>query len=171
MRIIWDPEFKQFEAQFDAGSNWAPEQQAVKAAGFRTEGPPDWKWVSFRAGVLTKLKSALPASGLSITITPAALTQYQRLKTQEDTNAAVRAALKAHRKELGKVEDPSKGFEFVTGPEGFLIAAIEPGESPIWKPSPASVSPLRCSVCQTAVYSFEKTDPPTCLDCEFDPGL
>ena len=131
MRIIWNPDFKQFEAQLDAGSNWATEQQAVKAAGFKTEGPPDWKWVTFRAGNLIKLKVANPS--LNLTITPEALEHFKTLKTAEDANAAVRAALKAHRKEVGKIEDSGSGFRMVMGPEGFLIADIEPGEPSGWE--------------------------------------
>lgn len=168
MRIIWNPDFKQFEAQLSSGEHWGQDQQAVKTAGFKTEGPPDWKWVAFRAAVLTKLKSAKPESG--ITITPDALTNYQRLKTLEDANVAVKIALKAHQKELGKVEDPTKGFKMVMGPEGFLIAEIEPRDTEITK-FPPLTPPGKCSVCQAAVYSFEKQDPLTCLDCEFDSGL
>lgn len=168
VRIIWDPNFKQFEAQLSSGESWASDQQAVKAAGFKTEGPPEWRWVAFRAAVLIKLKKANPSSGL--TITPEALEHFKTLKTAEDTNATVRAALKAHRKEIGKIEDSGKGFKMIMGPEGFLIAEIEAGDPSSWK-LPPMTPPNYCSVCQTAVYSFEKQDPPTCLDCEFDPGL
>ena len=170
MRIIWNPEFRQFEAQLSAGEQWASDQQAAKAAGFRTEGPPDWKWVAFRAAVLTKLKSLKPSSG--ITISPDALGHYNTLKTAEDKNAEVRAALKAHRKELGKVEDPASGFKFVPGPEGFLIAEVEPAESKIWnKFVPPALPSLRCRICQSPVYMYELQNPATCLDCEFDAGL
>jgi hypothetical protein len=168
VRIIWDPEFKQFEAQLSSGESWASDQQAVKAAGFKTEGPPEWRWVAFRAAVLTKLKKASPSSGIAIT--PEALEHFKTLKVAEDANAAVRAALKAHRKEIGKIEDPGSGFKYVTGPEGFLIAEIECGETSGWKFPPVQ-PPNYCSICQAAVYSFEKQDPPTCMGCEFDAGL
>lgn len=169
MRIIWDSNFKQFEAQLSSGEYWASDQQAVKAAGFKTEGPPDWKWLTHRARPLTILRDSKPQSGL--TITSEALQNYNRLKAAEDANLAVKAALKAHRKELGKVEDPTKGFKMVMGPEGFLIAEVEPGDTEITN-FPPLTPPSKCSVCQATVYSFERQEPtPLCLDCEFDSGL
>jgi hypothetical protein len=169
VRIIWNLTFKQFEAQLSNGEQWAQDQQAVKMAGFKTEGPPDWKWVAFRAAVLTKLKSAKPASG--ITITPDALMNYQRLKTLEDANAVVKAQLKAARKEQ-QIEDPAKGFKMTMGPEGFMIADVEPGESKIWnKYIPPDKPAMLCHICQSAVYFYECQNPPTCLDCEFELGL
>ena len=159
MRIIWDSEFKQFEAQLSAGESWTQDQQAVKAAGFRTEGPPRWHWIAFRAAVLTKLKESKPASGLGIT--PEALGHYKRLLAQEEKNAEVRKALKEARKaaEKDKLE---------SGPE-IDWDNIEPGESKIriqYVPPPAPS--LLCSVCRTPVYYYESQDPPICLDCEFE---
>ena len=159
MRIIWDSEFKQFEAQLSNGESWAQDQQAVKAAGFRTEGPPCWRWIAFRAAVLEKLKSANPAS--VITITPDALANFNRLKAVEDANAAVRKALKEAKKAAEKNRQES-------GPE-IDWEHVEPGESKIWNqyvpPPPPS---LLCSVCHTPVYYYESQDPPLCLDCEFE---
>ena len=167
MKITWNQEFRQFEALLSAGEYWTSDQQAVKEAGFKTEGPPEWKWLTFRAAVLTKLKSAKPVSG--ITITPDALTNYQRLKTLEDANAAVKSAFKAARKDMKKDETSLKGFEM--SPEGFLSLIVEPAEFKIWKFVPPPSPPLLCCVCQSPVYFYELQDPPTCLDCEFDLGL
>jgi hypothetical protein len=168
MRIIWNPAFKQFEAQLTPGAQWSDDQQAVKAAKFLTEGPPEWRWVAFRTKCLDALRKNKPQSGL--TITPEALEHYKILKIAEDKNAAVKAALKAHRKEIGKIEDLGSGFKYAMGPEGFLIAEIELGVPSGWK-FPPTQPPNRCSVCQTAVYSFECQEPLLCLDCEFDAGL
>jgi hypothetical protein len=159
MRITWNPDFKQFEAQLSAGEHWSGDQQAVKAAGFRTEGPPCWRWIAFRAAVLTKLRESKPASG--IVITPEALEHYKRLLAQEDRNAEVRKALKEARKAAEKDKQES-------GPE-IDWDHVEPGESKIRiqyvPPPPPS---LLCSVCQTPVYYYESQDPPICLDCEFE---
>jgi hypothetical protein len=159
MRIIWNSEFKQFEAQLTPGEYWTQDQQAVKTAGFRTEGPPEWKWIAFRAAVLTKLRESKPVSGLSIT--PEALEHYKRLLAQEDRNAEVRKALKEAKKaaEKDKLE---------SGPE-IDWEHVEPGESKIWNqyvPPPAPS--LLCSVCRTPIYFYESQDPPICLDCEFE---
>ena len=167
MKIIWNAVFRQFEAVLTQGPNWSNDQQSVKSAGFKTEGPPNWVWLTQRALPLTTLRDSKPLSGL--TITSDALENYKRLKAQEDLNAAVKAQFKAARKDLKKDETSLKGFEM--SPEGFLSLIVEPVEFKIWKLIPPPSPLLLCRVCQSPVYFYESQNPPICLDCEFDLGL
>jgi hypothetical protein len=169
MRIIWSAKFKQFEVQLSSGECWSSDQQIVKSVGFKCEGPPEWRWVAFRAAVLTKLKTVKPMSGL--TITPEALENYNRLQAQETANALVKKALKdakkAQKKEKADTnEEQGTGTSFKYDTDGWAI--VEPGESKIWNKfiPPAQPSTL-CSVCRTPVYWYESQEPPLCLDCEF----
>jgi hypothetical protein len=167
MRIIWNSKFKQFEAQLTTGENWSDDQQAVKQAGFKTEGPPSWVWLTQRAKPLTALRNSKPLSGL--TITPQALENYNRLLKQEEANAKVKKQLKEAKKaqKIERQENSGSG-SFQYDSEGWAI--IEPGESKIWtnknKYIPPSPPSILCSVCNTPIYFYERQDPPLCLDCE-----
>ena len=169
MRITWNSQFKQFEAQLTPGEHWAADQQAVKAAGFKTEGPPSWVWLTQRAGPLTKLRTNRPNSGLSITTE--ALENYNRLEAQETANAAVKKALKdakkAQKKEKADTDEKhGTGTSFRYDADGWAI--IELGESKIWNKFIPPVPPSTlCSVCRTPVYWYESQEPLLCLDCEF----
>jgi hypothetical protein len=165
VRIVWNSQFKQFEAQING--DFKTEQEAIKEAGFRGEGPPEWKWVAFRAAVLTKLKE----SKLNLTITTEALEHYNRLKAQDDANKAVLDQLKEAKKKLKKEEKQTASLEEYRPDElehgEFSYVKIAPGE-PILNKYIRPKPPLTlCSICQTPVYYYECQEPLLCLDCEF----
>ena len=161
MRIVWNPKYSEFEAEF---TDFRPDQAAAKKAGFRTAGPPDWVWRTSKANPLTKLRKTRPESGL--TITPDALLNYNRLKAQEDQNAAILAQLKAEKaaQKADSVEEETDGE--------FVYEKFDQNEASLYVRYIPPLPPTTlCHVCQTPVYFYECQSPPTCLDCEFDAGL
>jgi hypothetical protein len=108
MRILWNENEKQFEAQLTKGEMWQADQAAASDAGFRTAGPPAWIWRATRAAVLDKLKTNRPASGL--TITKEALDAYNRLRAIEDRDAELKKFAKEQKK-LQKKEQEHRQIE------------------------------------------------------------
>src|SRR6266403_3443547 len=98
MNLRWNGTYRRFEAEFSTDFNG--DLAAVKAAGFKTDGAPGWIWYTYKAGPLTKLREARPASGL--TISSEAREQYTCLWAVEEKNAKLKAELTAHNKILKK---------------------------------------------------------------------
>ena len=158
---------------------WQIEQQTAKSCGFKSTGPPDWIWHTQKASVLTKLRDSRVKLGLTtLTVTPDARLEYDKLLVTESANAEVLRQLKdakkaqkkdqAEKVESGELTGP--GFEYDS--DGWAI--IEPGESTIWrhdKYKPPALPTELCTVCSTPVYFHEKHDPAVCLDCEFSDEL
>ncbi len=168
MNLRWNGTFRRFEAEFSTDFNG--DLAAVKAAGFKTDGAPEWIWYTYKAGPLTKLRTEnRPAFGL--TITPEAREQYTSLWTVEEKNAKIKAELAAHNKTLKKKlkieEQESKAIKI---PEkGYIDASDLPPMPSFVQPRPESSINLnapKCIICRGTVYFYEKQDPPTCLYCE-----
>lgn len=159
MKLKWNPTEYCFEAEFQDFQN---DLAAVKAAGFKTSGPPQWTWYTGKAGPLDKLKKNRPASGL--TITDEAFEQYTRLKEEENKKAALLAELKAAKKakpvEDSPVEPVPAGQEFGYNCVPDVEKTIHIGYIP-----PVWTGPV-CFVCKDYVYFYERQEPPTCLTCE-----
>lgn len=159
MKLKWNPVDYCFEAEFH---DFHADLQAVKSAGFKTTGAPDWVWYTPKTGPLDKLRKNRPASGL--TILEDALAQYNRIKAEETTKAALLAELKAAKK-LVKRDDPvgaipdgqEFGYNDVPGAEDKMIRI---GYIP-----PAWTGPV-CIICKDPVRFYELQEPPTCLSCE-----
>ncbi len=171
MRIIWNSVEIRFEAELTLGPLWGQDKDTVSTAKFSCLGPPSWTWQTTKPAVLTFLREHRPASGLMIT--PEALQNYNRLKAQDDANAAVKAQLTAAKKAAKKAAKYQAEIAIPDDSEvehgEFTYLRVEPEESRIWadkyvRPTPPS---LLCRVCQTPVYWHECQEPPTCLDCEF----
>src|ERR1700676_2320723 len=96
MNLNWNPGLRRFEVQFQ---DFKDEQPRVKAAGFRTDGPPSWQWHSNKSELLTKLRENRPTT---LTISPEVRTECARLKEVEARNAATKALLAQHKKEPNK---------------------------------------------------------------------
>jgi hypothetical protein len=164
VNLRWDASFQRFIAEF---SDFNQDLAAVKAAGFKTEGAPQWIWHSYKAEPLHKLKGTP-----GLTITPEARKQYTALWAVEENNAKVKAELASHKKALQKklkiekadIENPpialkmcELGFMAVSTAD---LPAMPPFES---KYTPASPPELKCIICAAPVYFYEKQDPPVCL--------
>lgn len=152
MKITWNPDFKQFETHARTTS-LSLDVDILKSAGWKTEGPPEWRWIAFRSGPLIKLKKAIP---VGITATPDVLANFNRLKEQDEKNAVVKKALKeakAEQKEVG----PEIDWDSIKPGKSELVVKYTP-------PKPTEF----CSVCHEPVYFYECHEPVLlCLDCEF----
>lgn len=164
MNLRWSGTFRRFEAEF---SDFQGDLAAVKAAGFKPDTSSGaWVWWTAKSAVLTKLRNNKPASGL--TITPEAREQYTALAALDAKNAEVKAALQKHQKEQKKTppKDSMKMCDL-----GFACISKEdlPPMPPFAQPRPqANLDPnaMKCIICETPTYFYEKQDPPTCLWCE-----
>jgi hypothetical protein len=172
MNLRWNGAFRRFEAEFS--TDFQGDLAAVKAVGFKTDGPPEWIWYSYKAESLKKLRENRPASGL--TITPEAREQFTSLVTVEEKNAKLKAELAAHNKELKKkLKITDQDAKTASGPkmkmcaEGYMCISAE-DLPPVETTYTKYVAPIwdgpRCSICQSALLPFELHNPNICMWCE-----
>lgn len=157
MKLVWNKREACFEAEFQ---DFQSDLLAVKVAGFKTTGKPDWKWFTFKTSVLDKLKENRPASGL--TILEDALNHYNRLKEEEKKKEELLKELKRAKKVVKK-EEPYQlpegrmfGYNEVKDTEPTVRIGYIP---PKWEGAV-------CFICRCPVYFYEKLEPPTCMWCE-----
>jgi hypothetical protein len=163
MNLRWNPTQRRFEAEFSTDFNG--DLAAVKAAGFKTDGAPEWIWYTYKAGPLTKLRTQRPAL---LTISPEAREQYTALSTVEENNAKVKAELAVHKKELKKKLKIEEGSSELEIPEkGYIDASDLPPQKSLCIAFQIPPPPdTKCIICEDSVYFYEKQDPPTCIWCE-----
>lgn len=151
--------------------DFASEQPRVKAAGFRTDGPPAWVWYAFKSEPLTKLRSDKPAI---LNINADARVEYTRLKEVEDRNAATKALLAVEKKKLKKKLnndklDALKPGEYFDEGAGFVCLVVKPSPTP-WVPKFEKPAPpeTTCFICDSPVYSYEygEDQRPSCMWCQ-----
>jgi hypothetical protein len=163
MNLRWNGSLRRFEAEF---SDFSGDLTAVKAAGFKTTGAPQWVWYSVKAAPLTKLRENRPASGL--TITPDAREQYTALLKVDESNAPVKAALEAHKKTLkkrAKIVEQEKNA-VVIPEKGYIDASdLPPQPTHVKLYTPPPPPDTRCIICGDPVYFYEQLNPPACLWC------
>jgi len=100
LRIEWNDKFV---CQFH---DWKLEQPIAKAAGFKTDGPPQWVWSTHKIKPVIKLVKNKPASGLAMS--KQAFQKYTELKQEHDRNEALRKQMKEARKAAAdQSDDPS----------------------------------------------------------------
>lgn len=164
MNLRWNNVEKRFEAEFSA--DFQGDLDAVKAAGFRTTGPPDWVWHTLKIPVLDAIRTTnRPAS--NVTINDDAKEIYLRLKGIEDKNAEVKKALAEERKRQKKLKKLDEKCNWLPEGKEYLTADdLAPCEPPEPRPAyPDSTGPP-CVHCGSRIWFYEKQDPPTCLYCE-----
>ena len=177
MNIAWLQPERVFVVEFSTDFNG--DLDAVKMAGFKTFGPPQWVWYAPSPGIkaLNKLRENKPASGL--TITPEALEIYKPLAERWAKNEEIKNQLlqvkKAAKKEAKKQEQientPQADPSYI--PDGnlppCLFAGVEKvqvqhGQVSVFTPAP-HLGPW-CTFCRQPVHFYELQEPPTCLWCE-----
>jgi hypothetical protein len=159
MRLIWNSKEGCFEAEFQ---NFQTDLDAVKAAGFKTTGPPEWKWYTCKIEPLDKLRENRPASGL--TILEDALDAYNRIKREKAAKDALLAELKAAKKENPNSTGIKLIYEMCE--QGFKCVQVEGAGIGKAEYVPLVWSGPRCVICKDPVYFYEKQEPPTCGWCE-----
>lgn len=176
MNIVYNSAYGRFEAQFSVDFNG--DLAAVKAAGFKTDGPPGWVWWTVKLASLNKLRENKPISGLSIN--ESAFQQYTHLSAMEAKNEEARAKFAPIKDEQNKAKKQRKREEIVERnytktaiphkPEELydFIGAEDllPMESKWAAPERPPWTGSVCVCCQQPVYFYELQDPLTCLWCE-----
>lgn len=166
MNIIWDNANKEFVAQFE---EFAGDLEAVKAAGFRTDGPPGWRWFAPAPGVkaLNRLRANKPASGLTISVD--ALEIYKPLAEIEEKNQAVLDRLKDYKKTLKKAQkEAAKHAPQIPDDKMYISLEDLPPLPPFVSSHLVVEFPgekLICVSCADRVYFYEYPDIPMCLFC------
>ena len=165
-----------FEAEFS--TDFQGDLAAVKAAGFRTSGPPQWIWYTNKLSVLNKLRENKPASGLSIT--EDAYSSYLQLSEIEAKNAEVRAKFAPIKAEQDKAKKERKKKEIKEQNYVTVVIPPKPGQDfdyigaedlPSRPPYKHKFTPdvhtgPFCMSCSDPVYFYELQNPPVCLWCE-----
>lgn len=167
MRIIWNEAEKSFEAEFTLGDQWSADQTAAKAAGFRTTGPPEWKWYATTVKPLNKLRKKRPDSGL--TISPEAFAAYEPMQAVHEKNEAVAKQFKDARLALKKAQAIAAAEKSAETPFDWDAEQVVPPPPPGLIIPQKIVQPLegkRCIVCADVIAFFERQLPPMCLWCE-----
>ncbi len=170
MHLKWSQFERRFEAEL-SHNNFQEDLEGVKAAGFKSTGPPTWVWYSLKAMPLKWLRENRPPV---LTIEAGARTEYERLLPVEENNARLKTELQAHKKALKKTLDREKRqgelITLVIPEKGYISAEdlppMLPSEKQYVPPPPPNVL---CFVCRSPVYPYEYTEGienPACLWCQ-----
>jgi len=163
-----------FIAQFSTDFNG--DLNAVKTAGFRTTGPPQWFWYTSKLVALNKLRENKPVSGL--TISEEAYTAYMRLSEIEARNAEARKLFAPIKEKQAKAKKERKKQELKDRTYTTIVIPEKPGQDydhigaedlpPIPPRENAYVPPppptTVCFMCLQPTYFYELAD--LCLWCE-----
>lgn len=173
MNIRYNAALRRYEAEFT--SDFEGDYSSVKAAGFKTDGPPGWIWHTAKIPILNKLRENKPTSGL--TITPEALEVYKVEAARYEQKAELKKKFsvleKQAKKERKQKEQEAATTSLFEIPEGRFW--IGPEDLPPKPPFVSEIAPRvphagpHCVVCGQPVYFYELQDPPTCLWCEMHP--
>jgi hypothetical protein len=166
MRVLWDDAESAFLAEFTPGEQWAGDLESAKTAGFKTSGPPNWKWLARKAAVLNKLRQNKPASGL--TLTEVAFQHYKSINEREEKKAELKKNFQKLKKAADKEsKDPEVSglVELVIPEKGYIDASDLPSSAyqvVVYTPPPSPKD--TCFICEEPVYFYEKSG--ICLWCE-----
>ena len=156
MRIIWNIEENWFQAEYQRD-----EVELLKAAKFKTTGPPSWAWYTFKASSLDKLRDSKPASGL--TITEVALANYKVLSEQETKKKELKKLFEKGKVAAQRDQAGSKTREYEK--DGFTSFIVEQKDSGFVPTYARPESPKdQCLVCEDPLYLFDSKN--ICMWCE-----
>ncbi|VVB52786.1 Uncharacterised protein [uncultured archaeon] len=170
MRLTWDEQNSYFLAELTPGDKWREDMETVKAAGFKTTGPPSWQWYAQKAAPLNKLRENRPSSGL--TLTELALQKYQDINSKEEAKAALKAQLVLARKEAEKQvkkelkckDDNEYYFDEDIQCRCIVVRPAEtPSVSKFVRPEPPKET---CMICDDPLYLYESKN--ICIWCEHE---
>lgn len=156
MRIIWSFSDNCFELEFATGDSWQGDLDSAKAAGFKTTGPPGWRWQTSKIEPLLKLRENKPLSGL--TISDEALVRFKLLHDAWLAGEPLRQQLleakkaqKKHRETVKKGKDAIP----LDLPDGkwWIDASDLPPSPPFIHKHKSNVQPVGvCKICHDATF-------------------
>jgi hypothetical protein len=154
MRVIWDDKDNRFLAELTPGEQWREDMEAVKAAGFKTDGPPAWSWHTTKASVLNKLRENRPKSGL--VLTEVALTHYQTINQKEEEKTALKKQFKQAQKLAKKTEKFPERKTYFDEELQITCLFVEPKTTEFTMPKISTVTSAdRCMVCEDPLYCYD----------------
>ncbi len=170
MHLKWNQSERRFEAELSR-DNFQMDLEAVKTAGFKTDGAPAWVWYSIKAKPLLWLREHRPPL---LTINADARIEYERLLPVEENNARLKAELNVHKKALKKTLDREKRYgelhKLIIPEKGYIgvedLPPMPPFEKKFISPPPSSVL---CFICDSPIYPYEYAEgveKPACLWCQ-----
>lgn len=159
MRIIWNSTESRFDAELTPGELWRDDMDAVRSAGFKTTGAPNWIWNAHKASALNKLRSKPPKSGL--TISELALEKYNFLNDQDTRKQELKKEFLRQK----KLHDSRDTWAEYDDPEtGLRCKIVAPAETKfVMEYVPPAAPDLSCFMCGAPLYLFDLDD--TCLWC------
>ena len=164
MNIRWNQSATRFEAEFS--EDFQGDLNAVKEAGFKTDGPPNWVWYTSKIGILNRLRtSSRPPSGL--TIDNEALAIYTPLNEIEEKSAEIKRQAAAKKKELAKERDSGEAHNWLPEGKEYLSAEDFPLTQlclPNLSSDVLAYNGPNCVVCGGPIELPH--NPPICLWCE-----
>lgn len=166
MRIYWHEEKKVFAVEFH---DFQSDLDAVKSAGFRTFGPPEWIWYAPPPGVnpLNRLRENKPASGL--TLTEVAFNKYKTASEKLEQKTALKKQFQdAQKKAKKESKDPEiSGLTEIVIPEkGYINQSDLPPFKSTWKPFVFPKPDSVCVVCGDYLYLPLPDYPDICSWCD-----
>jgi hypothetical protein len=161
MRIVWDDQQNRFLAELTPGEQWRDDKDSIQAAGFQTDGPPDWQWYTNKASTLNKLRENRPKSGL--VLTEVALQKYQQINQKEEQKAALKKQFKQAQKQAKKFEKFPEPETYFDEEIGVTCLVVKSKPSSFVQSKIQFASNLFCIVCGEPVYYPDYDD--ICLDC------
>ena len=169
MNLRWNPGLRRFEAEFATDQfgqmvDFQNDLDAVKTAGFKTDGPPAWLWWTQKSEVLQALRTKhRPPSGL--TITPEALAVFGPMLEMGEKNQAIKKELAKARKEVRKQAAP----KWMPPGKDCLERSDLPPRPPYVSPYPKTPKPdLKCRICGDCLYLPDNIEDKICLFCEIE---
>jgi len=170
--IRYNSGWNRFEAQFS--TDFHGDLAAVKAAGFKTDGPPAWVWYTAKVPVLQKLRENKPPSGLEIT--EEAYAVYAPMAERYEKNLAVKkeAAVLVKKAKKEQKLDEEQPPVIIPHKPGELFDYIGQADMP-YKESVAKPLIIHkldgppCISCGDPIAFYEQQNPPLCLWCELHP--
>lgn len=166
MRIYWNESKNVFAAEFH---DFQSDLEAVKLAGFRTFGPPEWIWYAPSPGVkaLNRLRENKPQSGLALT--EHAFNKYKLASEKLEQKDALKKQFKDAQKKANKEsKDPDiSGLTDIIIPEkGYIDASDLPEFKSTWN-KPVFIKPdFICIVCGDWLYLPFPDYPDICSWCD-----
>jgi len=166
VRIVWDDNENRFLAELTPGEQWRDDMEAVKSAGFRTTGPPDWQWYAGTIETLENIRKHPPKSGLLIT--EQALQKYKPLLEKFQQKQELRKQFKRAQKIAKKSEKLSEPEMFFGAELGIMCLVVKPTQtafvSTFTRPEPPKD---RCLLCDEPLY-WPLDGPTFCAWCEIE---
>jgi hypothetical protein len=154
MKIAWNETQNHFRIEITF-----QDIEVVKAAGFKTTGPPNWEWYTTKIAPLAYLKK----NKIQVTITELALQKYKILSEQEEQKQAIRKQYKQARKQADK--DRGVGtIELVIPEKGYIDISDLPPKPLLYTPFVRPPAPeVYCLVCGDPLYQYDYED--ICIWC------